>query len=81
MNISRSRAGPGLSLVLSFLFLGLVPNPLAAQSAIFEQFPETSPMAGEMAPAFRLMTLENEPFNLMSVVADMPVVVEFGSFT
>ena len=59
----------------------LTPTSGFAQSAKFEQFAETSPMAGEMAPDFTLMTLDNEPFNLLSVVADMPVVVEFGSFT
>ena len=52
-----------------------------AQSARFDQFAETSPKAGEMAPDLTLMTLDNEPFNLMEAVAEKPLVIEFGSFT
>jgi uncharacterized membrane protein len=55
--------------------------PVQGQSARFDEFAEASPKAGEMAPDFTLLTLGNESFNLMSVAADMPVVVEFGSFT
>ncbi len=79
--LSPSEAGRALIFGISLLALLLTPTSAFGQSARFEQFAETSPMAGEMAPDFTLMTLDNEPFHLMSVVADMPVVVEFGSFT
>jgi len=52
-----------------------------AQSAMFDNFVEASPRAGETAPDFTLLTLEGEPFHLMEATAEMPVVVEFGSFT
>ena len=74
-------AGRLLILGIGLLVLVLAPTSAFAQSAKFEQFAETAPLAGEMAPDFTLNTLENESFNLMSVAADMPVVVEFGSFT
>jgi hypothetical protein len=56
------------------------PRP-RAQSARFDQFAETSPKAGEMAPDFDLLTLDNDPFNLMEAAAEKPLVIEFGSFT
>jgi hypothetical protein len=75
------RAGLGLFLGLGLLVLALAPTSALAQSARFEQFTVTSPKAGEMAPDFTLLTVDNEPFNLMEAAADVPVVVEFGSFT
>ena len=72
---------PGLLLGLCLLALALAPNTAQAQSARFDQFAETSPKAGEMAPDFNLLTLENEPFNLMAMATEKPVVIEFGSFT
>lgn len=69
---------------LPCLVFGLVlflPANAQAQSARFEQFAETSPKAGEMAPDFTLLTLENEEFNLMEAAAETPIVIEFGSFT
>ena len=70
-----------LFLGLSLLFLALAPTAAQAQSARFDQFAESSPKTGEMAPGFTLMTLDNEPFDLMEAVAEMPLVIEFGSFT
>ena len=72
---------PGLLLGLCLLLLALAPNTAQAQSARFDEFVETSPKAGEMAPDFTLLTLDNEPFNLLEAAADKPVVIEFGSFT
>lgn len=69
---------PGIILCLTLI---LTPDQGLAQSARFEQFGETTPKAGEMAPDFTLFTLDNEPFNLLSEVKDMPLVIEFGSFT
>jgi hypothetical protein len=61
------------------------PNPSAstsqAQSARFDEFPQTKPTAGEEAPDFSLMTLEGEPFDLHEAAMEKPVVLEFGSFT
>jgi len=57
------------------------PHVARAQSAMFDNFVEASPRAGETAPDFTLLTLEGEPFHLMEATAEMPVVVEFGSFT
>ena len=37
--------------------------------------------AGELAPDFVLTDLENRPFELSQEVSNMPVVLEFGSFT
>ncbi|MFC1574844.1 hypothetical protein ACFL3Z_02065 [Gemmatimonadota bacterium] len=76
-------AGPGLRLGLALSLLAfLAPSDSAqAQSARFDQFAETSPKAGEMAPNFTLLTLDNQPFDLMAAAAEMPVVIEFGSFT
>jgi hypothetical protein len=75
------RRAPGLVLGLCLLFLAVAPRAAQAQSAKFEQFTVTSPKAGETAPAFTLMTLDNESFDLMAVAAEKPVVIEFGSFT
>jgi len=72
-----SPAAPGLLLALALL----LPAAAQAQSARFDEFAETSPKAGEVAPDFTLLTLENESFNLMAATADMPLVIEFGSFT
>lgn len=76
-------SGPSLFLGMAFSILILMASPRAVQgqSARFDEFAETSPKAGEMAPDFTLLTLDNEPFNLMEVAADGPVVIEFGSFT
>jgi hypothetical protein len=83
--VSRSRANLSLASFAGSLLLLLGGSaflaPAHAQSARFDEFAEASPKAGEMAPDFTLLTLDNESFNLMSVAADMPVVVEFGSFT
>ena len=79
--IRRIHAAAHLLLGLSFLLLALTPTTAQAQSARFDQFADTSPKAGEMAPDFTLMTLDNEPFNLMEAVGEMPLVIEFGSFT
>ena len=68
---------PGLVLVIALL----LPDNAQGQSARFEQFAQTSPKAGEMAPDFTLLTLENEEFNLMEAAAEKPLVIEFGSFT
>ncbi len=75
------RVVPGLLLGLCLLLLALAPDKAQAQSARFDEFSETSPKAGEMAPDFDLLTLENEPFNLMAMAAETPIVIEFGSFT
>lgn len=69
-------AGP---LLLSALLA--CPDSSKAQSARFDQFAETSPKAGETAPDFTLLTLDNESFNLTEAAAEKPVVIEFGSFT
>ena len=76
-------AAPGLfvGLALALVAVAWAPQPAQAQSARFDQFPQTSPKAGEMAPDFTLMTVDNEPFNLMEAVAERPLVIEFGSFT
>ncbi len=71
------RVAPALAL-LAFLF---TPPALFAQSARFEQFTETKPMAGEVAPDFTLETLDGERFSLSEVYAEQPVVIEFGSYT
>lgn len=71
----------GFSLALSALLVTLAPSPAQAQSARFDEFAVTSPKAGEVAPDFSLMTMDNESFNLLEVAADKPVVMEFGSFT
>ena len=76
-----TNAGVRVSGVLLGLSLLLTPVPGLAQSARFDQFAETSPKAGETAPDFTLMTLDNESFNLMDEAKDMPLVIEFGSFT
>lgn len=52
-----------------------------AQSARFDTFTEATPMAGEIAPDFSLMTLDGEPFSLHEAAAEKPVLLEFGSFT
>jgi hypothetical protein len=71
----------GLMVGLGLLTLAFSFRPLQAQSAKFDEFTVTPPVAGEMAPDFTLLTLKNEEFNLMEVAAEMPVVMEFGSFT
>lgn len=71
------RAAPGIAL-LAFL---LAAPSLHAQSARFEQFTETKPVAGEVAPDFTLQTLDGEVFTLSEVYAERPVVIEFGSYT
>ena len=63
------------------VFLLAVPPAVHAQSARFDQFTETTPKAGEMAPEFSLMTLEGQPFDLMEAATERSVVLEFGSFT
>ena len=76
-----TRVAPAFLLGICLLLPALAPPMVQAQSARFDQFAETSPKAGEMAPDFTLMTLDNEPFNLMEAVAEKPLVIEFGSFT
>ncbi len=76
-----TRCAPALLMGLCLLLPALAPTTAQAQSARFDQFAEVSPKAGEMAPDFTLMTLDNEPFNLMEAVAEKPLVIEFGSFT
>ncbi len=66
---------------LFLLLLALAPTSAQAQSSRFDEFAKTSPKAGEMAPDFTLMTLDNEPFNLMEAALEKPIVIEFGSFT
>jgi len=78
---SPSRKSPSLGLACAILASSLTPVSTQAQSARFDEFTVTSPKAGEMAPDFTLRTVDNEEFNLMAVVAEMPVVMEFGSFT
>lgn len=74
--------GRVIRLGLLFLLLtGLAATTAEAQSARFDQFAETSPKAGEMAPSFSLLTVDNETFDLRTAVADKPLVIEFGSFT
>ena len=65
----------------ALLIFALAPTTIQAQSARFDEFAGTSPKAGEMAPDFTLMTLDNQPFNLMEAAAEKPLVIEFGSFT
>jgi peroxiredoxin len=48
---------------------------------MFHDFAKTKPLAGEMAPAFTLETLDGREFTLSEAYAIRPVVVEFGSFT
>jgi cytochrome oxidase Cu insertion factor (SCO1/SenC/PrrC family) len=64
--------------LLAFL---LVPPALYSQNARFEEFTETKPMAGEIAPDFTLETVDGERFTLSEVYAEQPVVIEFGSYT
>lgn len=75
------RCARGLLAVALLLTAFGLTTEATAQSAKFEQFTVTSPKAGDTAPDFTLMTLEGEPFNLMEVAAEKPVVIEFGSFT
>ena len=70
-----------LGMTLSLLTFIVPAEPAHGQSARFDQFVEASPKAGEMAPNFTLLTLDNEPFDLMAAAAEKPVVIEFGSFT
>ena len=76
-----ARVAPATFGGLFLLLLALAPTTAQAQSSRFDQFAETSPKAGEMAPDFTLMTLDNEPFNLMEATLEKPLVIEFGSFT
>jgi cytochrome oxidase Cu insertion factor (SCO1/SenC/PrrC family) len=71
------RVAPLVAL-LAFL---LAPPALYPQSARFEQFTETKPLAGEIAPDFTLETVDGEQFTLSEVYAERPVVIEFGSYT
>ncbi|UCC85045.1 MAG: hypothetical protein JSW46_09080 [Gemmatimonadota bacterium] len=66
---------------VALLVFLLAPPGLFAQSARFEQFAETKPTAGEIAPDFTLETLDGEGFTLSEVYAEQPVVIEFGSYT
>jgi cytochrome oxidase Cu insertion factor (SCO1/SenC/PrrC family) len=59
----------------------LVPSSLHSQSRRFEEFTDTKPMAGEIAPDFTLQTVDGEEFTLSEVYAEGPVVIEFGSYT
>ena len=67
---------------------GLVFSVWAARRAAGPACPDPTALAhqveskaGETAPDFTLMTLDNESFNLMDEAKDMPLVIEFGSFT
>ena len=71
----------GLSSGLALVIFALAPRTAQAQSARFDEFAEASPKGGELAPEFTLMTLDNQPFNLMEAVAEKALVIEFGSFT
>ena len=62
-------------------FLLTVPGTGFGQSPKFDNFVEISPRAGDPAPDFTLPTLDGDPFHLMEVAAETPVVMEFGSFT
>ena len=66
--------------VASLAFLLAAPA-LFAQSARFEQFTETKPMAGEVTPDFTLQTVDGEEFTLSEAYVEQPVVIEFGSYT
>jgi hypothetical protein len=86
MRHPAGRAGPPPRIVVSGISLALLilaagPRQAQAQSAVFDTFPQASPRAGEMAPPFELQTVDNETFDLMEVLAEKPVVIEFGSFT
>lgn len=59
----------------------LLPASLRGQSAKFDEFPDTEPTAGQMAPDFTLLTVDGEPFTLSEAYAQKPVVIEFGSYT
>ena len=67
--------------VVALLVFLLVPPALYSQSARFEQFTETKPLAGEVAPDFTLETVDGERFTLSEVYAEQPIVIEFGSYT
>lgn len=77
----RFKPALAVSMAICFLIITAAPTSAQAQSARFDEFAATSPKAGELAPDFSLLTLDNEPFNLLEVAADKPVVIEFGSFT
>ena len=71
----------GALLALALGSLLLSPSSLSAQSKRFDEFLTTEPMVGDVAPDFRLMTLEGEDFQLSAEYAERPVVIEFGSYT
>ena len=80
------RPSPPARLLLAGLLFALLailvaPQGTQAQGAKFDEFTVTSPKAGEMAPDFTLMTVDNQPFNLMEAAAEKPLIIEFGSFT
>ncbi|MFC1628258.1 hypothetical protein ACFL3H_03995 [Gemmatimonadota bacterium] len=52
-----------------------------SSGGMFEEFPNRTPKAGEMAPDFTLNTLDNGSFTLSEAYAMGPVVIEFGSYT
>jgi len=68
--------------IVGGIAVGLVlAGSLSAQSARFDDFPNTSPKADELAPDFTLQTLEGETFTLSEAYAKQPIVMEFGSYT
>ena len=67
--------------VTGFAVTVIVPLMLSAQSAKFDEFPNVQPKAGDMAPDFKLKTVDGEVFQLSEAVAKQPVVIEFGSYT
>ena len=75
------RASTLAGLLLALMAVIVLPHTAQAQSSRFDQFAETSPKAGEVAPDFTLMTVDNQPFNLKEAAAERPLVIEFGSFT
>ncbi|MBI2190833.1 MAG: hypothetical protein HYU36_02465 [Planctomycetes bacterium] len=53
----------------------------ASRSARFRQFPTSRPAPGDPAPDFTLKTLDGPTLSLSQLVAERPVVLEFGSYT
>jgi len=79
--MTRTQGLFGVVLALALLFVSMVPSSLPAQNRRFDEFTQTKPMAGEIAPDFTLETLEGAEFSLSAAYAVRPVVIEFGSYT
>ncbi len=68
--------------VAALMLLALaVPSSLLAQGRKFDEFTNTHPLVGELAPDFTLPTVDGEQFTLSEAYAERPVVIEFGSYT